>query len=562
MIAAKKHISIIPKASIACFLFCTFLQVFSYFYVHMDASLFWENPIAYFQWGDFYYTFILSTELGLIGVLLPASAALITASVLYSSNAQRMGTDLKSEICQGIKTAGLCAANSCIALWLFTGIIAIFCTMTRQDSGNWQILAGQYAYGWRAESSHFWIFIIECSFRIALSAMTWSCIAILFWVSTNKREFVVWGTVCIGAIAEKIIKTYVGESWTITYLQVPPVTNQTNLVTLYCRQFVYLGIALAAIFCALMARQIFSHHIHTVHSIMHRFWAKVKVKVSFPKKCRSTSRTHIRIGISDYFAPYSLFVLLLTPVICTILISEIDSTSSSLGGHLINLFGGMSWGYPVLNVSRILPWMVLCIAPIIGVLTKEKKNAARSFTKNECIIDLFYAFVACAILFSASFLVWLIAGGQDASLVSVYNDEYYINGFFVLFLLYVTYSLQVVFTIEVYRLARLVTGKNIGLWIHCTLQFMLILLGSNADILGNMYLQPNWGMMLRSSLFCSTSTSTLLEDGTSFQFSQCSILYSVGLIAQITTIVLIILVAYLFLIYRLARQEKSEGFAD
>lgn len=47
------------------FVMAVVLQLFALTYVHMDAGLFWRDPLEYFQCGDFYYTFFISTEQGL-----------------------------------------------------------------------------------------------------------------------------------------------------------------------------------------------------------------------------------------------------------------------------------------------------------------------------------------------------------------------------------------------------------------------------------------------------------------------------------------------------------------
>ena len=52
------------------------LQLFALIYVHMDAGLFWQDPLEYFRCGDFYYTFFISTELGLSWLTIPIVAML------------------------------------------------------------------------------------------------------------------------------------------------------------------------------------------------------------------------------------------------------------------------------------------------------------------------------------------------------------------------------------------------------------------------------------------------------------------------------------------------------
>lgn len=58
------------------FVMAVVLQLFALTYVHMDAGLFWRDPLEYFQCGDFYYTFFISTEQGLHWLTVPIVAIL------------------------------------------------------------------------------------------------------------------------------------------------------------------------------------------------------------------------------------------------------------------------------------------------------------------------------------------------------------------------------------------------------------------------------------------------------------------------------------------------------
>ena len=61
------------------------LLMFTLQFVHMDASLYWRDPLTYFGSGDFFYTFLISIYAGILRFMFPL-CALLPAGMLYAED--------------------------------------------------------------------------------------------------------------------------------------------------------------------------------------------------------------------------------------------------------------------------------------------------------------------------------------------------------------------------------------------------------------------------------------------------------------------------------------------
>ena len=128
----QRKIWIIVCEAILCFM-CLF-------YPHMDANLFWKNPILYFKICNYGHNFIFSTQRGLIWLLIP-----LFAYITINYDVNNVLSFLK------MITKGILEFTIFFSIFVF---IIIFSSNSEITDSSWQTVARAHAYGKLAENNN------------------------------------------------------------------------------------------------------------------------------------------------------------------------------------------------------------------------------------------------------------------------------------------------------------------------------------------------------------------------------------------------------------------------
>ena len=209
------------------FVMAVVLQLFALTYVHMDAGLFWRDPLEYFQCGDFYYTFFISTEQGLHWLTVPI-VAILPMGFVFADDHQSGYINLilyrqrrRNYVVHRAIAACLAGAVAMLtALLLYTGFIALVTPWTNEGTG-WQEIAMIGPYGWRASSDYFCVLIFECFGRLALSAVIWTLYGLALSNIWRNRIFIIVAVIATNLFLESFVPARMGIMNSLSYLQIP-----------------------------------------------------------------------------------------------------------------------------------------------------------------------------------------------------------------------------------------------------------------------------------------------------------------------------------------------------
>ncbi|NLC32928.1 MAG: hypothetical protein GX781_06485 [Clostridiales bacterium] len=161
------------------------LQLFAYFYPHMDTSMFFYEPLKYFGSADFLYFYLMPRELGLVHVLLPLVAVLPSATFAAEDahmgflNYQLYRSGEKKYMRLQIQSALLGSVFASLAgSMLYVAFIALASPMSGDHVlESWRQIIKQSAYAPLLYANG-WPIVLDSVFRFALAAAVWSMVGV------------------------------------------------------------------------------------------------------------------------------------------------------------------------------------------------------------------------------------------------------------------------------------------------------------------------------------------------------------------------------------------------
>ena len=528
------------------FLFAVILMLYALNFVHMDAGMFWTHPLIYFGDGDFYYTFIISTQFGLLWILLPF-ASVLPMGLSYIDDKQTRYVDfLFNRQTRAQYAAHRLIASSVISalaigstLLVYTLFLAIVCPFQNIGTG-WQEAAMAAAYGWRASSPYFYVFILECAGRLMISAVFWNMLEMSLSYLWPNKTFVTVAVLSICLLLENIIGTKYGIRYTLSWLQAPDMHTTEKLGISLQKQLLYL-MAAAVIYkitayCRL-SQKAASRFRSFASRIRLRGTLRVNQRLHFPVSHRGTFLSALAADIRSMCTVSTLGGAVLFPVICVFLSRTHSLAQFSVGDLLLDCFGGIAWFDPQVDFAGISRWVLILFPPMTGIAlslqrdlgpralitihrfrSKSRWWLSKSFASAVytllCVVLMFITVTLCAYAFGAkTFSVFL--ENQDGFMVA--NQS-------IIFLTFFLFLTHVFMLTQFQILLHFTTGDmQIGIMAYLIPLLSSLIMCSNIEQIWNVWIPYNWGMVQRSSLLCSSGYLVNSSDGSQLFVDFCAI---------------------------------------
>ena len=521
------------------------LQLFALIYVHMDAGLFWQDPLEYFRCGDFYYTFFISTELGLSWLTIPI-VAMLPMGFVFADDKQSGYVNLvlyrQSKRGYVIHRALAACLTACVAvlfaLSLYTGFIAIATSWTSGTTG-WQELAQASPYGWRAQTAYFYVLVLECFGRLMLSAVIWVMVALAFSNIWNHRVFITVMVIGFSFFMESYLPAKLGTANILSYLQIPPCgSDQALAVSLY-KQFIYLGIAVSAF--AISAYFRFSNKLHgrvttfiqkhSLHKLQNQRFSFfiTRIKNKCVKRFLAEARSQITFQTLICGIIIGGFAVLLT--------NSGQRPYFSSGDILLECYGGMYWFDPQVDFTAIARWAMLLLPPMMGIaLNLEREIGERSLiTMNrygsiqkwwlyKSLALMAYVVVCITVMVATTALVAYATGAKG---FSVYGED--TNGFSVqrsdvIWMAIALFTVHIMMLTQLQILVHVVSNDmRLAVLFYMIPVVAFLVMMSNVDHMANELNPYSWGMILRTGIFARNGYFISVNDGIDEWLPQCSL---------------------------------------
>ena len=511
-------------------LFSVCLMLYSLFFVHTDTPVFFRMPLTYFgEDSTFYYHFMISFWLGLSRYVIPIVAMLplaffhcddqISGFINLSEYRLSRSRYFTHRMVATVISAMIVVAISCI---LFTLFLLCVCTLQGGEQEEWLLYRQGSAYEWVATVEHFHWFILFQYGRLMVSAATWALVAVTFSLLWANKAFVFVSTFGLSIFLDVELEHFLGEEYTIAFLQNPDFNTKTPLMGLFGRQMLFLGIAM--VFCFMTIFLFSSKKIIKLKQKLALFFA-----MNIPKRDRKnewnlsnrscgTFLGEVLTDIRVFTSYATIMPAILIPVLVTICKSVFYIVPHSVGDLWLDTFGGFYWFEPMVNFTPIGLWILLLLPPMMGVaLSLERELSTRAqltlfrFRNKErwwgskCIAILAYSIMSCVVMFfSVAVLGWL-TGASGFGVLMEDEDGFLTSNWLVLLQTFGLFTGQIIMLTQIQALIHMLTGRmQLGIIAYILPCLACLITCSIFDRLGNVYVPYNWGMILRSSLFSPT----------------------------------------------------------
>ena len=511
------------------------LTLFTLQFVHMDASLYWKDPLAYFGSGDFFYTFLISIYVGILRFLFPL-CAILPAGMLYAEdqNSRFIIPTLHRQrpqkyICTRMASAVIITGLMVIAaITITTALYLVVCPVEYQED-SFQVMAMGSAYGWRARPEYFYVFILEATVRLLLSASFWAFIALALSAIWPNNTFILVATL-VFAYALEAFQLKLGlQSWTVSFLQAPDLDTNTPLWILFSKQIAYLAVAAAACYiclrCALSAR--FQKGIQYIKSHISRIVERLSPpqRLLLPGKLAGGVFGQLWIDFRAFCSPIAILCTLLVTTISVSLTSVVSYSKYSMGELLVATFGGLSWVDPQVDFYAIGKWVLLLLPPMTGIaynlerelssrrfITIYRFGDVRKWWRSKATTSLLYAaFTVCLMFLWTACIGWML-GARGFWVYVTDADGFTVPGENILLTLFLQFGLQVIMLTQLQVLFHAMLHEvRAGIIAYLLPVIAQLLTCSNIEVTRNIWAPANWGMIFRTSIFCTNGY--IMADG-------------------------------------------------
>ena len=508
-------------------LFSICLMLYSLFFVHTDAPVFFTMPLTYFRKDcTFYYHFIISFWMGLSQYVLPI-AAMLPLAFFHCDDAQSGFRNLseyrlpRSRYLAHRATAAALSAmvTVAIACAIFTVFLLAVCTLTGGEQEAWLINRQGSAFEWLASAEHFPWFILAQYARLMVSAATWALIAVAFSLAWPNKAFTFVATFGLSILLDVVLNRRLGSEYTISVLQTPDLNTHTPLTVLFVRQLAYLGIAMIICGASIFFRS--SKRMIRVKQRIGLFRAAY-----FPRRNEKTE-WHIspRIGgtflgeiltdIRAFLSRATMLPAMLIPIMVALCKPVFQTLRHSIGDLWIGVFGGFYWFEPQVDFTPLGLWIVLLLPPMMGVaLSLEREFSSRvhltmlrfrtrlRWWSSKSIAVFVYSVLCSAVMFlSVAALGWL-TGADGFAVLLEDADGFLTPHYLVLLQCFCLFTGQIIMLTQLQALVHLAFGRmQLGVIAYLLPCIACLISYSVFDRMGNAFVPYNWGMILRSDIF-------------------------------------------------------------
>lgn len=552
-----------------------FLLLFALQFVHMDASLYWRDPLTYFRSGDFFYTFIISIHVGILRFIFPLCAILPSGMLYVEEKESRFliptlhRQSPRSYVANRLLASALAAVLMVLAALAVTTVFYLIVCPVEYQEDSFQVAAMSSAYSWRAEPKHFWIFVLEAAGRLALSAIFWTWIALAFSGVWANKVFVSVTTLVL-AYAMEAVQLKLGlNEWTIAFIQAPDVHTQTPLWIPLVKQLGYImvagGLCWGSLRCAVSAQ--IQQHVQMLHdgatSFLSRFLPEQRVHI--PHCCMGTAIARLWTDFRAFFTPSALLCAVGVSVLCTILCPVFSFSSFTIGELLLSTFGGISWCDPELDYYAIGKWVLLLLPPMMGVawglereltirrpLTLYRFGDARTWWRSRAVASLLGPFLIVCIMYGSAIVVGYFAGARGFTVYLTDADGFSVPGKGILTTMVLQFGLQVLMLTQFQILFHAIFGDvKAGIAAYLVPVLAQLVACSNVEQTRNIWMPTNWGMIARTNLFCIAG----YEYGEGLWMDLCAVDPSKAIIAQFVISLLLISLNRIIVPYVCSRRQ-------
>jgi hypothetical protein len=535
------------------------LTLFTLQFVHMDAGLYWSDPLAYFGSGDFYYTFIISIYVGILRFMFPL-CALLPAGMLYAEDKesrflistlhrQRPRRYVVDRMASAVLISTLMVA---MAVALTTVFYLLVCPVEFQED-SFQVAAMSSAYGWRARPEYFYVFILEATGRLILSAAFWSLLALAFSGIWPNKVFILVATLVFGYALEAFQLQAGATEWTISFIQAPDVDTQTALWIPLLKQLACLGGAAALCYASL--RCAVSARVQRMNQRIRDHLANFANRVAppqhlmMPHRLAGTRAGRIWVDFRAFCSPMVILCTLVVTTLCVLLSDTFSYAKYSLGDLLLGTFGGIAWVDPELDFYAIGKWVLLLLPPMMGVAySLERELASRKLItvyrygdpqewwRSKAVSSLLSSFFTVCLMFVWTLCIGWLAGARGFTVYITDADGFAVPGNGTLAILFAQFALQVMMLTQLQVLFHAAfRDMKAGVVAYLVPLLGQLVACSNVENISNIWMPANWGMISRTSVYCVSGYT--MSDGEWMDL--CAIEPYKAIIAQVLAIMLL-----------------------
>ncbi len=535
------------------------LLIFTLQFVHMDASLYWNDPLAYFGSGDFFYTFIISVYVGILRFLFPL-CAILPAGMLYAEDKEsrfliptlhRQSTR-RYVLDRMISAAVISAVMVILAMTVTTVFYLIVCPVEYQEDG-FQVAAMASAYGWRAEPKYFAVFVLEATGRLMLSAVFWTFVSLTFSALWTNKVFILIATlVCAYALEAFQLRAGL-EEWTVAFVQAPDIRTMSPLWIPLLKQIGYVGCAavLCFLFLSCSISPYIQRQIQHLRDVLETFTNRLvpAQHLMIPRKALGTRLGKLWVDFRAFCSPATMCCTFVVTVICTMLCQVFSYSKFTIGELLLSTFGGIAWIDPDLNYYAIGKWILLLLPPMMGVahglereftirkhVTVYRYGNTHNWWHSKALAIMLFTAVSVCFMFSITIIMGKIMGATGFDVYIIDSDGFSVPGSGILTTMFLQFGLQVMMLTQLQVLFHAVfRDMKAGVIAYLVPMIIQLFACSNVEMPRNMWMPASWGMIARTNIFCATGC--YYGDGTWLEL--CAIEPVKAIVAQIVVFLIL-----------------------
>lgn len=446
----QRKIWIIVCEAILCFM-CLF-------YPHMDANLFWKNPILYFKICNYGHNFIFSTQCGLIWLLIP-----LFAYITINYDVNNVLSFLK------MITKGILEFTIFFSIFVF---IIIFSSNSEITDSSWQTVARAHAYGKLAENNNMPFYTLFCYFRIVINLIIWQFIIGILRLFTNNSS--------IGFIYTLII-TYIWHcfspnEWNYSIWSVPPIDYSSSLEIITINNIIFL-------FAICITYYVLYNSVEVIKQFKMLLYQKIG---------------------AEYIT--TIFLCLITPLIMNCGFHDLFTPGNSIYNIWLSIFGGIEWGHPEIIVEYAYRNTICYLLPFMYKQEKcEYYEYSMKFTTIKKTLSRLFMYCLCCVFIET---ISVLKRGNSISLI-FYPDMSFYNLLISFCLLFI----HILIFDKLNCISKYITSSSEISQMIWLIPFCGTLLASNEDRIINIYIPTNWPMIIRSDAYSPHFISEVIADG-------------------------------------------------
>jgi hypothetical protein len=376
-------------------------------------------------------------------------------------------------------------------------------------------------YGWRASPDYFFVFILEAMGRIMISASMWAIVGLAFSAIWPSRVFIIIATLAVAYTLDTMLMQHNARDWTVSFIQAPDLETVSSLSAALYKQICYFFICIVLCFFALRSAlsvkitNLITRVRFKITSIIES--ALPPQRLWMPAGLRTTFIGRLWVDLRAFCTPFSILSTIIVTTLCILIGPVLTFKRFTIGEALLTTFGGIPWADPQVDIYGIGKWILLLLPPMTGVaytldrelsgrqvITLYRYGSIRAWWSSKSYATILYAILSVCIMFIWSILLSFFFGGRGLQVYMADTDGFMIANYRVIPTMFFQFLLHVIMLTQVQVLFHLVfMDMRAGVIAYLLPIASLLVACSNVEAIRNIWVPVNWGMIVRSELFCT-----------------------------------------------------------